>query len=55
MERINMEYSGFRQGGAGVGSLFKKISEDPVADVGTILDKIEGEGKSFDGANAKNY
>ena len=32
---------------AGVGSLFKKINEDPIADVGTVLDKIEGEGKSL--------
>jgi len=34
-------------GEEGVGSLFKKISEDPVADVGTILDNLEKEGKSM--------
>ena len=31
----------------GLGSLFKKISEDPVADVGTIMDNLEKEGKSL--------
>ena len=34
-------------GEAGVGSLFKKISEDPVADVGKIMDNLEKEGKSL--------
>ena len=34
-------------GEAGVASLFKKINEDPVADVGTILDNLEKEGKSL--------
>ena len=34
-------------GEAGVGSLFKKISEDPMADVGTVLDNLEKEGKSL--------
>ena len=31
----------------GLGSLFKKISEDPMADVGTIMDNLEKEGKSL--------
>ena len=34
-------------GEAGVGSLFKKISEDPVADVGKVMDNLEKEGKSL--------
>ena len=34
-------------GEAGIGSLFKKISEDPVADVGKIMDNLEKEGKSL--------
>ena len=34
-------------GEAGVGSLFKKISEDPVSDVGKIMDNLEKEGKSM--------
>ena len=38
----------FSKDEAGVGSLFKKISEaDPVADVGKIMDNLEKEGKSL--------
>ena len=37
----------FTKDDGGIGSLFKTISKDPVADVGTVLDNLQKEGKSI--------